>query len=56
MFERDRKTGLNTLQYVIVKRQSLYVDGHHCTVIDVNVHCDDRATPWCDLPKKGRSQ
>ncbi|XP_047128791.1 beta-1,4-galactosyltransferase 7 isoform X1 [Hydra vulgaris] len=50
MFSRDRVTGLSTLEYNIVKRQEIYIDGYHCSVIDVELKCDLNATPWCDLP------
>lgn len=56
MFSRDMMTGLDTLEYTLVKRQFLYIDGSLCSVIDVDLPCDVAITPWCDVPVKKKKQ
>lgn len=53
--KRDRKTGLEDLQYNVVRRHRLTIDSVPVTVIDVQLECDKTVTPWCDCspaPKK----
>ena len=55
MFSRDLVTGLSTLQYEETKRSELVIDGHPCTVVDVELACDYDFTPWCDLKNPSKS-
>lgn len=54
MFSRDRETGVNDIRYEIKGRQNLFIDGSHCSVIDVSLYCNTDLTPWCNMPKTKR--
>lgn len=56
MFSRDHDTGLLTLEFTKKSRSELTIDGATCSVIDVEVTCDEDITPWCDLPKTKEQQ
>lgn len=45
---RDTKTGLNTIKYTISDQKELAIDGIKVTVLNVNLECDKKFTPWCD--------
>jgi len=45
---RDKKTGLGTIKYRISGRKELAIDGTKLTVLNVNLECDKKLTPWCD--------
>ncbi|KAF2366320.1 Galactosyltransferase C-terminal [Trinorchestia longiramus] len=45
---RDRQTGLNTLNYYLMSRRKLSIEGAHVTVLNVALQCDEKETPWCD--------
>ena len=46
--KRDTKTGLNTIKYNISDRKELAIDGVKVTVLNINLECDRKFTPWCD--------
>lgn len=45
---RDRETGLDTLKHKIALVHNLTVDGVPLTVVNVQLECDMKVTPWCD--------
>ncbi|XP_014092353.2 beta-1,4-galactosyltransferase 7 [Bactrocera oleae] len=46
--KRDRQTGLNTLNYKILKVHEMSIDGVSITVLNILLECDIKETPWCD--------
>lgn len=46
--KRDRETGLNTLNYKILKVHEMAIDGINITVLNILLECDFKETPWCD--------
>lgn len=46
--KRDRKTGLDTVKYEIAGKKKLTIDEAPFTIINVKLHCDFKATPWCN--------
>jgi xylosylprotein 4-beta-galactosyltransferase len=55
-FKKQRKdslildsSGLDTVQYSILKVRELSVDEHTCTVLDVELACNRRDTHWCSF-------
>jgi xylosylprotein 4-beta-galactosyltransferase len=46
--KRDKKTGLNTIKYIISEKRELTIDNTRATVLNVNLECDKSSTPWCD--------
>lgn len=44
--KRDRETGLDTIQYKINGVNSLAINGIPVTVVNVNLTCDTKSTPW----------
>ncbi|XP_033102897.1 beta-1,4-galactosyltransferase 7-like [Anneissia japonica] len=46
-FKRDRVTGLDTLQYELIRTHELKIEGAVCTIYHVKVACDEELTPWC---------
>ena len=49
-FQRDRNTGVTTVEYNIEKRTNLDINGAPCLVLNVNLNCNVDETPWCDNP------
>jgi xylosylprotein 4-beta-galactosyltransferase len=45
----EETSGLNNLQYAVRNRRELIVDGHPCSVIDVELFCDRMDTHWCNF-------
>jgi len=45
---RDRETGLHDVQYKLVSRQALVIDGAPMLLLNVRLDCDKSKTPWCD--------
>ncbi|XP_072153427.1 beta-1,4-galactosyltransferase 7-like isoform X2 [Bemisia tabaci] len=51
--KRDRATGLNTLKYSLISTHSLLMDNlAPVTVLNVQLFCDEKLTPWCRCPDK----
>ncbi|KAA0193611.1 hypothetical protein HAZT_HAZT007548, partial [Hyalella azteca] len=48
---RDRRTGLNTLNYYVMSRRKLSIEGFRLTVLNVALQCDEKETPWCDCQR-----
>uniref|UniRef100_A0A182T624 Beta-1,4-galactosyltransferase 7 n=1 Tax=Anopheles maculatus TaxID=74869 RepID=A0A182T624_9DIPT len=46
--QRDRETGLSTVQYSIASQHKLTIDGVPVTLLNVDLQCDQQKTPWCD--------
>lgn len=42
-------TGLNNIQYRIVKKYQLFVENYPCTIVDVELFCDKTETHWCTM-------
>ena len=45
--KRDRETGLSDLKYKLRSQRELSIDGHTCTIYDIELVCDVSKTPWC---------
>lgn len=45
--KRDHITGLADVRYTLVARHHLVLDGAPVQVLDVRLHCNVTATPWC---------
>jgi len=45
---RDRKTGLNNIQYSLISKQILHIDNNPMILLNVKLPCDKSETPWCD--------
>lgn len=61
--KRDNYSGYKTLKYNITNRKEIMVDGSKATVLNIELHCDKKSTPWCecdaksaDLPKQGKKR
>ncbi|XP_014677989.1 PREDICTED: beta-1,4-galactosyltransferase 7-like [Priapulus caudatus] len=50
--KRDRRTGLDTVQFNIESKMLLHIEEAPCLVINVQLHCDISFTPWCDMPDR----
>uniref|UniRef100_U5ER90 Beta-1,4-N-acetylgalactosaminyltransferase n=1 Tax=Corethrella appendiculata TaxID=1370023 RepID=U5ER90_9DIPT len=50
--KRDYDTGLNTLKYNITKINQLIIDDTNITVLNIQLFCDRKLTPWCDCEDK----
>lgn len=50
--KRDRETGLNTLKYKIRDKNELTIDNAKVTVLNIELDCDRKITPWCDCDNK----
>ncbi|CAB3232500.1 unnamed protein product [Arctia plantaginis] len=48
---RDRKTGLEDVQYKLLSTHNVAVDGLDFTVLNVKLICDKNRTPWCQCPE-----
>ncbi|XP_074642346.1 beta-1,4-galactosyltransferase 7-like [Tubulanus polymorphus] len=48
--KRDYKTGIRNVKYQVLSRIPLVVDGANITVINVQLTCDYRLTPFCSHP------
>ena len=44
---RDRVTGVDSVQYDLISRHNITVDGAPVTVLNVELRCDLTKTPWC---------
>ncbi|RWS29898.1 beta-1:4-galactosyltransferase 7-like isoform X2 [Leptotrombidium deliense] len=44
---RDRETGLHNVDYELLSKHRLQIDGSECTVICVKLKCNVKTTPWC---------
>lgn len=47
----DKETGLDTVQYELLNRYSLHVNGAPVTILEVKLMCDYEKTPWCLKPE-----
>ena len=47
-FNRDRETGLNTMDHKILSRHELTIEGNPVSMIAVELNCKYKVTPWCD--------
>ena len=47
---RDRITGINTVQYTVTSSRQLTIDDTHVKLINVELECDYKDTPWCVTP------
>lgn len=52
---RDRVTGVDSVQYSLLKLNQLMIDGAGVSVLNVRLHCDQTRTPWCDCNRGGTS-
>ncbi|CAH1155902.1 unnamed protein product [Phaedon cochleariae] len=50
--KRDRQTGLHDVKYTVNSSKELEIDGALVTVINIHLHCNHTATPWCDCSNK----
>ena len=53
----DEVGGYNNLKYSVKKRYKVGVDGYEVTVLDTELECDRKETPWCWIEpekKKGK--
>ncbi|KPP71476.1 beta-14-galactosyltransferase 7-like [Scleropages formosus] len=48
-FKVDPEGGLTNLHYKVESRQEVSISGAPCTVINVELECDQDETPWCLL-------
>ncbi|CAG9856201.1 unnamed protein product [Phyllotreta striolata] len=49
---RDRQTGLRDVEYTVIDRRKLEIDGAPLLVINIKLKCNETATPWCNCTKK----
>ncbi|KAG5898790.1 hypothetical protein JTB14_011000 [Gonioctena quinquepunctata] len=50
---RDRQTGLHDVKYDIVGQKNMEIEGAPLVILNIRLHCNHTATPWCDCnPKK----
>lgn len=47
---RDRHTGVQDVNYKLVNKHTVAVDGLNVTVLNVELVCDKSRTPWCQCP------
>lgn len=47
-FRKDLETGVDSVDYKLLSKQTLKVDGASCTILHVNLKCDKEVTPWCE--------
>lgn len=47
----DRETGLNTVQYELLNRHNLTLNGAPVTLLEIKLKCDYQKTPWCLKPE-----
>ena len=47
-FNRDRETGLSTMDHKTLSRHELTIEGNFVSMIAVELNCDNKVTPWCD--------
>lgn len=52
---RDRQTGLHDVKYEIFGRKRMEIEDSPVIVINVKLHCDLTATPWCNCDKKAET-
>ncbi|KAF5274005.1 hypothetical protein FQA39_LY01120 [Lamprigera yunnana] len=50
--KRDRQTGLHNVNYTISSIKNLTIDEAPLTVINIQLICDHKLTPWCDCAEK----
>ncbi|XP_048884047.1 beta-1,4-galactosyltransferase 7 isoform X1 [Brienomyrus brachyistius] len=48
-FKVDPEGGLTNLHYKVESKQELAISGAPCTVLNVELECDQNQTPWCLL-------
>lgn len=46
--KRDRKTGLHNVNFVIESVNNITIDGAPVTIVNIQLICDRKTTPWCD--------
>lgn len=52
--KRDRETGLSTLNYRISSINKLRIDDIvNVTIVNIQLVCNHKETPWCDCTKDG---
>lgn len=55
-FRRDKKTGINNIEFEITSKRNLTIDKAPVTILNVELECDIDETPWCvDVKKKKKS-
>ncbi|XP_028391239.1 beta-1,4-galactosyltransferase 7-like isoform X2 [Dendronephthya gigantea] len=47
-FNRDNKTGLNTMDHKVLSRHEMTIEGYPVSMIAVQLKCKYEVTPWCD--------
>ncbi|XP_023029134.2 beta-1,4-galactosyltransferase 7 [Leptinotarsa decemlineata] len=53
---RDRHTGLHDVKFDVVSRKNMEIDGAPLLIINIRLHCNRTATPWCDCSTKKGDQ
>lgn len=46
--KRDRKTGLNNINYQITDVKNLTIEDSPVTILNIELECNRVLTPWCD--------
>lgn len=46
--KRDRITGLNNVIYQISAVKNCTIDGASLTILNIELSCNRKVTPWCD--------
>ena len=53
----DSSGGFDTLKYTVKARYNLGVDSHSVTILDTELDCDRKETPWCFVePEKSKGK
>ncbi|XP_064630880.1 beta-1,4-galactosyltransferase 7-like [Lineus longissimus] len=57
----DKRTGVNNVNYKVLSKKKLLIDGATVTIINVSLSCDINSTPYCQMPteppkKKGKKR
>lgn len=50
--KRDRQTGLHDVNYTISSIKSMTIDDAPLTILNIELICDHKLTPWCDCSEK----
>ncbi|KAF2905097.1 hypothetical protein ILUMI_01081 [Ignelater luminosus] len=50
--KRDRQTGLHDVNYTISSIKSMTIDDAPLTILNIELICDHKLTPWCDCAEK----
>ena len=45
--KQDHFTGADTVQYSLISRKELLIEGSPVTILNVRLECDIELTPWC---------